>query len=278
MADFVAALKKDLVEQFKGKPNIEALMEVISIELQQVYDFYVQLRDNRDVFSSVGKQLDGVGDIVVLSRMEAGILAGNPIPFEVMGDDMYRQYLIFKILKNTSNCTYPDIIKAFRMFWKHPLYYREDPSEPATMIFDTGEITADINVLPLVSVPLLRAAGVTLRLMIWIKCRTDATLHIGVGMGSNAHIGISEAPDVFDNFRDTVYPAEAMGAQEIMGVREQPDAFRFSGELSTGAAENGTRTLLNVPEDTTAPQKVSILRTGGSFVITAPPIYPTEEG
>ena len=44
MADFVAALKKDLVEQFKGKPNIEALMEVISIELQQVYDFYEQLR------------------------------------------------------------------------------------------------------------------------------------------------------------------------------------------------------------------------------------------
>lgn len=250
MADFVGALKRDLVEQFKGKPNIEALLEVISIELQQVYDFYAQLRNNRDVFSSVGKQLDGVGDIVVLSRMEAGILAGNPIPFEVMGDDMYRQYLIFKILKNTSNCTYPDIIKAFRMFWKYPLYYREDPSEPATMIFDTGEITADINVAPLVSVPLLRAAGVTLTLMIWIKCRTDATLHIGTGIGSNA----------------------------ALGVREQPDVFRFSDKVRAGSAENGTRTLLNLPEDTAAPHRVSILRTGGSFVMTAPVIFPTEEG
>ena len=111
MADFMAALKEDLVEQFKGKSNIEALMEVISKELHQVYEFYEQLREKRSVLSAVGKQLDGVGDIVVLSRMEAGILAGNPIPFEVIGDGMYRQYLIFKILKNTCNCTYHDIIK-----------------------------------------------------------------------------------------------------------------------------------------------------------------------
>lgn len=164
MADFVTALKRDLVEQFKEKPNIEALMEVISIELQQVYDFYEQLRENRDVLSAVGKQLDGVGDIVVLTRMEAGILAGDPIPFEVIGDDMYRQYLIFKILKNTCDCTYPDIIKAFRMFWDHPLYYREDPEQPATMIFDTGEMSGDIFTTPLFRVPLLRAAGVTLKL------------------------------------------------------------------------------------------------------------------
>ena len=36
MADYVATLKNDLVEQFRGKANIEALMEVIGAQLQQV--------------------------------------------------------------------------------------------------------------------------------------------------------------------------------------------------------------------------------------------------
>ena len=160
MADFVAALKKDLVEQFKGKPNIEALMEVISIELQQVYDFYEQLRENRDVLSAVGKQLDGVGDIVVLTRMEAGILAGGSIPFEVISDDMYRQYLIFKILKNTCSCTYPDIIKAFKMFWDKPLYYSEDPEYPATMFLKTGVLSPEDHAENLLTAPIIKAAGV----------------------------------------------------------------------------------------------------------------------
>lgn len=184
MADFVTALKRDLVEQFKGKPNIQALMEVISEELQQVYDFYAQLRDYRDVQTAIGKQLDGVGDIVVLTRMEAGILAGDPIPFEVMGDDMYRQYLIFKILKNTCDCTYPDIIKAFRMFWDRPLYYREDPEQPATMIFDTGEMEGAVDTRPLFNTPLLRAAGVTLKLYARTKTTMETTkVYIASGLG-----------------------------------------------------------------------------------------------
>ena len=98
MADYVATLKNDLVEQFRGKANIEALMEVIGAQLQQVYDFYDQLRQDRGVHTAVGKQLDGVGDIVVMTRMEAGKLAGDPIPFEVIDDETYRRYLIYKIL------------------------------------------------------------------------------------------------------------------------------------------------------------------------------------
>ena len=49
MADFVTKLKQDLVEQFRGKANIEALMEVVGIELQEVFDFYEQLRTQRSV-------------------------------------------------------------------------------------------------------------------------------------------------------------------------------------------------------------------------------------
>lgn len=184
MADYVATLKNDLVEQFRGKANIEALMEVIGAQLQQVYDFYDQLRQDRGVHTAVGKQLDGVGDIVVMTRMEAGKLAGDPIPFEVIDDETYRRYLIYKILKNTCDCTYPDIIKAFRVFWDWPLYYKEDPAEPATMIFDTGEMDGTVDTTPLFTTPLLRAAGVTLKLYARTKTEMEtAKLYILSGLG-----------------------------------------------------------------------------------------------
>lgn len=88
MDEFTKALKHDLlVEQFKDKPNIAALAEVIGEELQEIFDFFEQLRNERNLSQSVGKQLDGVGDIVVMTRMEAGQLAGNPIPIEVIDDE-----------------------------------------------------------------------------------------------------------------------------------------------------------------------------------------------
>ena len=184
MVDYISVLKEDLVEQFRGKPNIEALVEVIGIELQQVADFYEQLRTERDLDHAVGKQLDGVGDIVVMTRKEAGELAGDPIPFDVIDDDTYRQYLIYKILKNTCDCTYPDIIKAFKMFWDYPLYYTEDPEQPATMIFDTGELPGDVDTTPLFKTPLIRAAGVTLKLYARTSVEMDtAWLRIRSGLG-----------------------------------------------------------------------------------------------
>lgn len=110
-----------------------------------------------------------------------------------------------------------------------------------------------------------------------IEAKQPAVLRLGTGMGANAAMGVTEAPDVFD-FRSALYPAEAMGNRTTLGVSEQPDVFRFSGEVRAGAAENGTRTLLTVTEDTKAPHRVSILRTGGSFVMTAPPpLHPTGE-
>lgn len=184
MADYVEILKRDLVEQFKGKANVESLMEVIGLELQQVYEFYEQLRNERDVYNAVGKQLDGVGDIAVMTRKEAGQLAGSTYPYDIIDDDTYRQYLIYKILKNTCDSTYPDIIKAFSMFWDRPLYYSEDPEQPATMIFDTGEMQGLVDTRPLFRTPLIRAAGVTLK--IFAKTSTPmetSRLQIMSGLG-----------------------------------------------------------------------------------------------
>lgn len=111
-----------------------------------------------------------------------------------------------------------------------------------------------------------------------MEAKQPAVLGLGTGLGANAALGVREAPDVFD-FRSALYPAEAMGAQGNLGVTEAPDVFdSFRDTVRAGAAENGTRTLLHLSEDTTAPHRVSILRTGGSFVMTAPPpLHPTGE-
>lgn len=198
MAEYIAELKEDLVDQFRDKPNIKAIMEVVGIELQAVFDFYQQLQTERDVETSVGQQLDGVGEIAVMSRREAGELSGNPIPFDVISDDLYRQYLIYKILKNNCDCTYPNIIKAFRMFWDRPLYYTEDPEQPATMIFDTGEMDGTVDTRPLFTTPLLRAAGVTTRLYARTKTELNrARLHILAGLG--CAVTITELPSLERN-------------------------------------------------------------------------------
>ena len=237
MADFVTKLKQDLVEQFRGKANIEALMEVVGIELQEVFDFYEQLRTQRSVNTAVGKQLDGVGDIAVMTRKEAGQLAGNPIPFEVIDDDTYRQYLIYKILKNTCDCTYPDIIRAFRMFWDRPLYYTEDSEQPATMIFDTGELPGDVDTTPLFKTPLIRAAGVTLKLYARTSVEMDtAWLRLRSGLGYA--VTVTQLPTLE---REIDYGAKVYARSGIQTITEDTlpgieRDYKFSHKLRIGTS------------------------------------------
>lgn len=162
MADYVQKLRDDLVEQFKGKPVIDALMEAVGDELNEVRQFYEDLRDKRNIQTAVGKQLDGIGDNAVLTRLEAGALACAKESVYVLDDDAYRTYLIYKIWKNTNNCTYYDIIRAFKMFWDKPLHYREDPAIPATMIFETDDLTPEADVSKLLNAPFIKAAGVAI--------------------------------------------------------------------------------------------------------------------
>lgn len=109
-----------------------------------------------------------------------------------------------------------------------------------------------------------------------MEAKQPAVLGLGTGMGSNTAVGITEGRDEFD-FRSALHPAEAMGANTNVGVPEGRDEFDFRSALYPAEAM-GTRTKLPVPEDVAAPHRVSILRTGGSFVMIAPPIFPTEEG
>lgn len=248
MADYVSLLKSDLVEQFRGKANIEALVEVIGAELQAVYDFYQQLQGERSVYTAVGKQLDGVGNIVDLNRMEAGKLTGNPIPFDILDDETYRQYLIYKILKNNCDCTYPEIIKAFRMFWDRPLYYSEDPNEPATMVFSTGEMQGFVDTTPLFRTPLIRAAGVTLRLYAITSTPFEpAEIHILSGLGYATTVtGLPVVERDYD-FQSKLYVSSGFGRVTEDRLPPVERAYNFGFSLRIGAGHQSV-THDKVPE------------------------------
>lgn len=210
MPDYVELLRGDLVAQFKEKPVIDALVSAIGEQLNDVRRFYEDLRDRRGLQTSMDQQLDGIGDIVVLSRLEAGALACINESVYVLDDESYRRYLIFKVWKNTNNCTYHDVIKALRMFWPKPLYYREDPSEPATMVFETDMLSPEDDVPKLLNAPLIKAAGVGIKVI----ARTESpemmdllTVEGLMGRGYTSTV-LPEIP-VAESLEDTVRPIPA---------------------------------------------------------------------
>lgn len=211
MVDYFASLKADLVEQFKGQPNIEAVMEVIAEQLQDVADFYEDLRTQRSISTAVGSQLDGVGDIVVLSRAEAGELSSFVNPGEPINDETYRKYLFYKVLKNTNTCTYPDLIRAFRMFWEKPLYYHEDPEYPAVMFLDAGILSPEDHAENLLSAPIIKAAGVGIHITATTEApEINTELHVTPFLGRG--MAITTLPEL-----EPVMPAAGLYIAPVIG-------------------------------------------------------------
>ena len=151
---------EDFPWQFRGKPKIEALCQCWDRQFEQIFSCLEQMKLILDVDRAQGAQLDRIGDIVVLSRADAGLLAaqaGN-LDFDVIDDVRYRKYLKYKILENTSNATYKDIISAIKMIWgADKIKYLENEEGPAslTVSFPYHYTAGDVFILP----P-LTAAGV----------------------------------------------------------------------------------------------------------------------
>jgi hypothetical protein len=161
--DYLEKLRQDLIEQFKEKPKIDVFQKAMARQLSQVYRFFAELNTLRWLQTAEGVQLDGIGDIVVLSRMEAlavSKMADQNIP---MDDEIYRLYLLWKIGLNTNNCTHSDRHKLLRLFWSDsPLYYSENPAYPAT-IFITIPVSVSNSRAAIFDIAwMINAAGVGL--------------------------------------------------------------------------------------------------------------------
>lgn len=156
MAKYGERLIQDLLQQFKGKERIEALLEVVGNQLDQVYEFYENLNLNRALATAQGVQLDRIGSILVLTRAEAGLLIQDNEDY-VIDDDTYRYILAYKIMLNNGSATYYDIVRGIKQFYNLDILYSETPDEPASFMLEVGAADANIplrNILP------VKAAGV----------------------------------------------------------------------------------------------------------------------
>lgn len=167
MRDFIYTekLNDDLLEQFRGKRNIGTINASYARQLQEVYAFLSSMLKLLDLDSCVGEQLDIIGEIVVLSRYDARVLVGETDSGGILDDDLYRKLIKWKILLNTNNGTYWDIINGIKMFWdKTPVYYHTDPNIPATIILTTPPLDPATNPRQLLETPIIRPGGVDLKL------------------------------------------------------------------------------------------------------------------
>lgn len=74
-----------------------------------------QIESLNDIDSCSGVLLDRIGQIVCLSRQEAGIMIGSR---ELADDDsIYRVCLKYKAYVNSCRCTPDEIIEATKLFW-----------------------------------------------------------------------------------------------------------------------------------------------------------------
>lgn len=203
MSNYIEKLNDDLAEQFRGKKNIEDLLEVVGQQLQEVFDFYQQLEFERNIYTAVGAQLDGVGDIACLSRRDAAIMSGcNEAD---LSDEDYRQFLIYEIMKNTCDCSYESLIKAIKMFWKgeSSVTYREDAAHPATIILETEGFGEKANVHDLMTLPIIKAAGVGMH------------IHADTKMKIPTYIGVIQNQRVESNWKSEPY--------ELANILTMPD-------------------------------------------------------
>ena len=154
----------DLPQQFQGKQHIEALISAFSRQLEELHGVFKQLDTETDLESAVGKNLDMVGDIVSLTRKEAGLLMGIGMEEPVISDDRYRKLLRYKVLRDTSDCTYNDIMQSIQILWKTDnIEYFEDPDRPATILIKLRTMNVDSEVDPALGKTLaVKPAGVAL--------------------------------------------------------------------------------------------------------------------
>ena len=254
-------LRSDLPEQFKGKPNIEALQGAFAKSLEEVYEFLAELNTLRRLKTAEGAELDGIGDIVAMSRADALAVsrsAGINVP---MDDSNYRLYLTFKIHLNTNECTHKDLFRAFRMFWSGtPLYYSEDLSYPATIFITIPERKQTIsavewNVLQIAT--MVKAAGVTLYYVLEVSVTVQATVDtthnvFRYGLTGTYYCGTRPQYEVLAELSDTgvlvgVSRQYGFADYTLAGTKPQPEILFEQDGLIVAPAITGENYAIAYP-------------------------------
>ena len=243
MPDWLRKLEDDLIEQFRGRPNIAVFQKAVARQLGQLHAFFYQLYTLQWLDRAEGAQLDGIGNIVDLSRTDALVWQAQAGQYAPMDDGLYRLYLWFKIFLNTSQGTYGDVTRTLAKFWPHsPFRYSEHIEIPATMFFTTDPLPiweTDLRVLQIVT--RVKAAGVALHFIIPTPTEDDATVYFATSAGVflRQYI-VCDAPEWPADTDDFHAAAPGLYAREHIIVDGTP-LYDDVADFSAGAGAIHTR-------------------------------------
>lgn len=232
--NWLRKLEDDLIEQFRGQPKITVFQKAVARQLEELYAFYYQLYVLQWLDNAEGAQLDGIGNIVDLSRTEALIwanLAGLNVPME---DDLYRKYLWFKIFLNTSEGTYADIVRTLEMFWPETsFFYSEYIDIPATMFFtsEAMPLNTDLRILRIVT--RVKAAGVALKFIMQVDAQ-ETPMYFASAVSGYSEAIIVDNPDM--GGKTTDYSAAAVSIFADGTVLGNPEMGGITETFASAAA------------------------------------------
>ncbi len=98
--DVLATTLKRLLWQFRGQPNIEAILSSYLVQCQELENMFIDLLILRRLENAEGAQLDGIGSIVGELRLG-------------QNDTDYRAAIFGRVRRNRGNARVEDIILLF---------------------------------------------------------------------------------------------------------------------------------------------------------------------
>lgn len=208
-----------LLQQFKGKPNWEALLRAWAITIQEVEDMLYDLFTKRSIDTAVGEQLDILGVIVGVSR-------GN------RNDDVYRIRLKVQIRMNVSCGTPDDILAVVGLLSDLTVDYRD--VYPAAFVVEIdGAIGTEAEANEIAEVVAkTRSGGVNGQVI----SNTDDEDHVfrladGTTMDVDADRG-------FFDYDDPWVAETSASARAWISVCRAPEIGRFVGIATDGTSAN----------------------------------------
>jgi hypothetical protein len=169
-----------LMQQYKDKPRLAALIAAFVDPAQDLESAIYALDAGRQLYSSVGKQLDNLGEII-------GITRGG------LSDAQYLIFLLGTIAKNNSDTTIDTMITLVQLLFSAQVVQLKE-MYPAAVAFGVGGTTLDPALYPLVEQIIIDTLGAGISLV---------DLAVYDGLGAFAFAGGAQTDGGFGDVNDS---------------------------------------------------------------------------